>query len=124
MSWQGKVLRVDLTRGTCAAEPLNMEWAQKYLGQRGLGSKYLAEEVDPMVDPLGNGQQDDLAIGPLDRKRGFEHGDPLVGGHQGALIRHHADFFNSGGFIGAYLKRPLGHGYLRGLGAPAPSISS
>ena len=34
MAWTRKVLRVDLNKGTCASEPLNMEWAKKYLGQR------------------------------------------------------------------------------------------
>ena len=37
MSWTKKILRVNLTEGTCTPEPLNMEWAEKYLGQRGLG---------------------------------------------------------------------------------------
>ena len=26
MAWTGQILRVDLTNGTCKAEPLNMEW--------------------------------------------------------------------------------------------------
>ena len=52
MGWTRKVLRVDLTNGTCKAEPLNMEWAQQYLGQRGLATKYFVSEVDPKVDPL------------------------------------------------------------------------
>ena len=38
MSWARKVLRVDLGKGTCSAEPLNMEWAAQYLGQRGLAT--------------------------------------------------------------------------------------
>ena len=36
MAWQRKILRVDLTAGTCKSEPLNMQWAKAYLGQRGL----------------------------------------------------------------------------------------
>ncbi|MES9929676.1 MAG: aldehyde ferredoxin oxidoreductase N-terminal domain-containing protein, partial [Candidatus Thiodiazotropha sp. 6PDIVS] len=51
MAWSGKILRVNLTDGSCAVEPLNMQWAQEYLGQRGLASKYLVEEIDPKVDP-------------------------------------------------------------------------
>ena len=47
MAWTGKILRVDLNKGTCKDEPLNMKWAMKYLGQRGLATKYLTEEVDP-----------------------------------------------------------------------------
>ncbi|MFQ5626277.1 MAG: aldehyde ferredoxin oxidoreductase N-terminal domain-containing protein, partial [Methyloligellaceae bacterium] len=45
MGWTGQILRVDLTKGTCASEDLNREWAGQYLGQRGLASKYLAEEM-------------------------------------------------------------------------------
>jgi aldehyde:ferredoxin oxidoreductase len=37
MGWNRKVLRVNLTAGTCTPEPLNMEWANDYLGSRGLG---------------------------------------------------------------------------------------
>jgi aldehyde:ferredoxin oxidoreductase len=40
MAWTKKVLRVNLSAGTCTAEPLNMAWAQDYLGQRGLATKY------------------------------------------------------------------------------------
>ena len=49
MAWTRKVLRVDLTNGTCKPEPLNMDWAHAYLGSRGLGTKYLVEEVDATV---------------------------------------------------------------------------
>ena len=52
MGWARKILRIDLAAGTVKTEPLNMEWAQKYLGQRGLATKYLLEEIDPRVDPM------------------------------------------------------------------------
>ena len=52
MSWQRQILRVNLSKGECTIEPLNMEWAENYLGQRGLGSKYLLEEMDPAADAL------------------------------------------------------------------------
>jgi len=65
MSWTRKVLRVDLAKGTCTSEPLNMEWAKLYLGQRGLASKYLSEEVDPKCDPLGPDNKFIMATGPL-----------------------------------------------------------
>jgi len=39
MGWHQMLLRVDLSAGTCVSEPLNMEWAQAYLGQRGLATK-------------------------------------------------------------------------------------
>ncbi|MEY4345675.1 MAG: hypothetical protein RL032_1507, partial [Pseudomonadota bacterium] len=52
MAWAGKILRVDLTAGTVKSEPLRMDWAHAYIGSRGLGTKYLVEEVDATVDPL------------------------------------------------------------------------
>ena len=52
MAWQRKILRVDLTAGTCTPEALNMDWAKAYLGQRGLATKYFVEEVAPSVEPL------------------------------------------------------------------------
>ena len=65
MGWQRKLLRVDLTAGTCKSEPLNMEWAKAFLGQRGLATKYMMEEVDPKVDPLSPGNKLIFATGPL-----------------------------------------------------------
>ncbi|MFQ5992927.1 MAG: aldehyde ferredoxin oxidoreductase N-terminal domain-containing protein, partial [Nitrospiraceae bacterium] len=63
--WSGTLLRVDLTRGTIAKEPLNREWARDYVGGRGLGAKYLYEEMDPTVDPLGPDNKLIFATGPL-----------------------------------------------------------
>ena len=65
MAWTGKILRVNLTSGSCSTEQLNMEWAQKYLGQRGLASKYLSEEIDPKVEPLSPENKLIFATGPL-----------------------------------------------------------
>lgn len=52
MGWQNRVLRVDLSAGTAISEPLNQEWADHYIGQRGLASKYLMENMDPSVDAM------------------------------------------------------------------------
>ena len=65
MAWTKKILRVNLTEGTCTSEPLNMEWAEKYLGQRGLATKYLVEETNPKVDPLSPDNNLIFATGPL-----------------------------------------------------------
>ncbi|MCX8099462.1 MAG: aldehyde ferredoxin oxidoreductase family protein [Casimicrobiaceae bacterium] len=65
MAWAGKLLRVNLTEGTIKSEALNMQWARDYLGSRGLGSKYLVEEIDPKVDPLSPGNKIIWATGPL-----------------------------------------------------------
>jgi aldehyde:ferredoxin oxidoreductase len=65
MGWTKKVLRVNLTDGSCKSEPLNMEWTAQYLGQRGLATKYLVEEIDPKVDPLSPDNKLIMATGPL-----------------------------------------------------------
>ena len=65
MGWNKKVLRVNLSAGTCKPEPLNMAWANDYLGSRGLASKYLVEEIDPKVDPLSPDNKMIMSTGPL-----------------------------------------------------------
>ena len=51
-AWVGTILRVDLSAGTIAKEPLNMQDAHDYVGARGLGTKYYCNEVDPKIDPF------------------------------------------------------------------------
>ena len=65
MGWAGKLLRVDLDAGRCVSEQLNREWAEQYLGQRGLATKYLTSEIDPKVDALAPGNKLIFATGPL-----------------------------------------------------------
>lgn len=76
--WQGKLLRVDLTAGTCTTEKLNEKWALEYLGGRGLGSKYFTEEVDPTVDPLSPENKLIMAAGPLTGTYGAANGRYMV----------------------------------------------
>ena len=102
MAWTGNVLRVNLTEGTTTVEPLNREWARLYLGQRGLASKYLAEEIDPAVDALSPGNKLIMTTGPLTGTMASTGGrysvvckSPLTG----AIACS-----NSGGFIGAEIK--------------------
>jgi aldehyde:ferredoxin oxidoreductase len=102
MAWTRKILRVNLTAGSCAAEPLNMEWAAQYLGQRGLASKYLSSEVDPKCDPLGPDNKIIWATGPLTGTMASTGGRYSVitkGPLTGAIACS-----NSGGFFGAELK--------------------
>ena len=65
MAWTRKVLRVNLSNNSITDEPLNMDWAMDYLGQRGLATKYLAEEIDPTCDPLGEENKLIMTTGPL-----------------------------------------------------------
>ncbi len=102
MTWTKKVLRVNLTEGTCEPEALNMEWAQEYLGQRGLATRYLVEEVDPKCDPLGPDNKLIMTTGPLTGTMASTGGrysvvtkSPLTGA---------VACSNSGGFLGAEMK--------------------
>ena len=103
MSWTGNILRVDLDAGTCAREPLNREWAAQYLGQRGLATKYLREEIDPAVDPLDPGNKLIFASGPLTgtmSSTGGRYSVVTKGALTGAIACS-----NSGGKFGAEFKR-------------------
>jgi len=102
MAWARKILRVNLTKGTCQSEPLNMDWAMKYLGQRGLATKYLCEEVDPKVDPLSPENKLIMATGPLTGTSASTSGRYSVitkGALTGAIACS-----NSGGYFGNELK--------------------
>ncbi len=102
MAWTKKILRVNLGSGTCESEPLNMEWANKYLGQRGLATKYFVEECDPKVDPLSPENKMIVATGPLTGTAAPTSGRWSVickGALTGAIACS-----NSGGFFGAELK--------------------
>lgn len=102
MSWQKQILRVNLSNGECTIEPLNMEWANQYLGQRGLGSKYLLEEMDPTADPLSAENKLIFATGPLTGTMASTGGRYSVI-TKGALTNAIA-CSNSGGKFGAELK--------------------
>ncbi len=102
MSWQKKILRVDLTAGTVTSEPLNMGWANSYLGTRGLGTKYLWEEMDPAADPMGPDNVLIFATGPLTGTMASTSGRYAVI-TKGPLTNAIA-CSNSGGKFGAELK--------------------
>lgn len=76
--WHGKVLRVDLSAGTCASEDLNMDWAERFLGGRGLATKYFVEEVAADVDPLAPENKLIMATGPLTGTYGAANGRYMV----------------------------------------------
>lgn len=102
MSWTGKILRVNLTKGTVTVEPLNQQWARDYIGSRGLGTKYFVEEVDPKVDPFSPDNKLIWATGPLTGTMASTGGRYTVitkGPLTGAIACS-----NSGGYWGAEFK--------------------
>jgi len=63
--YKGKVLRLDLSAGTATVEPLNMEWAEKYIGGKGLLLRYLWDEVPQGIDPWAPENPVILMTGPF-----------------------------------------------------------
>ena len=64
-AYQNKLLRIDLGKKENTFEPLNMEWAKKYIGGKGLGIKYLYEELKSGIEPLSPENKLILMTGPL-----------------------------------------------------------
>ena len=79
-----------------------MEWAQAYLGQRGLGTRYLFAETDPAAHPLAPENKLIFATGPLTGTMASTGGRYSVI-TKGALT-HAIACSNSGGQFGAELK--------------------
>ncbi|MHC4617750.1 MAG: aldehyde ferredoxin oxidoreductase family protein [Planctomycetota bacterium] len=63
--YRGKLLRVDLSSGRISTENLDLALAKKFIGGRGLGTHFLAQEIDPAVDPFDPANKIVFATGPL-----------------------------------------------------------
>ena len=63
--WVGKILRVDLTSGKISTATLDPALARDFIGARGLGTKFIYDEVDPKVDPLSPKNKLIFASGPM-----------------------------------------------------------
>ena len=65
LGYQNKILRIDLTDKCTKTEGLNMEWAEKYIGGKGLAIRYLYHELEVGIDPLAPENKMILMTGPL-----------------------------------------------------------
>jgi aldehyde:ferredoxin oxidoreductase len=102
-SYQGKILRVNLTDHVVKEEALREDWAKRYIGGRGYGTRIIVDEVDPKVDPLAPENKVVIATGPLDGTTAPSSGRVMVitkGPLNGTIACS-----NSGGFFGPMLKR-------------------
>ncbi|MBE0479772.1 MAG: aldehyde ferredoxin oxidoreductase, partial [Dehalococcoidia bacterium] len=64
-AWTGKLIRVNLSAGKVTVEEPDPQWMKDYWGGRGIGIKYMMEEVNPKVDPFSPRNKLILATGPL-----------------------------------------------------------
>jgi aldehyde:ferredoxin oxidoreductase len=102
--YAGKILIVDLTTGKTGTEPLNMDYAKKYIGGIGLGMRLWLDNTEQGVDPLGSENTLVLALGPVSGTM-FP-----TGGNGHAFIAKSPETFGVGeavshGTFGAELKR-------------------
>jgi aldehyde:ferredoxin oxidoreductase len=63
--FMGKILRVDLSKGTISEEEIREDWAKDFLGGAGLATRYLYDEVKKGIDPLGPENLLIFMTGPL-----------------------------------------------------------
>jgi aldehyde:ferredoxin oxidoreductase len=62
--WTGKILRVDLTKGTSEVTDYSEDIAKRFIGGRGLAVKLLWDELPKGADPLGPENMLIFATGP------------------------------------------------------------
>ncbi|MFT4932711.1 MAG: aldehyde:ferredoxin oxidoreductase [Natronomonas sp.] len=60
-----RLLRVDLSDRRVSSDPVPAEWRRRYLGGKGLGARYLYDELAPGTDPLGPENVLMFLLGPL-----------------------------------------------------------
>lgn len=101
--WTGRLLRVDLGSGRCRTESVARDWAETFVGARGLAVRHFVDQVDPGVDPLSPANPLILATGPLTGTAAPTASRYVVvtkGPLTGAVT-----FSNSGGHFGPALKQ-------------------
>ena len=64
-AYQNKVLRINLPEEDATIEPLRMDFAEKYVGSKGLAIRYMYEDMKPGIDPLGPENNLYFTTGPM-----------------------------------------------------------
>jgi aldehyde:ferredoxin oxidoreductase len=63
--WNGKILRIDLTKGTHWVEAMPTYLMEEYIGGRGMCDRILFDEIDPRIDALSPENKLIFSTGPL-----------------------------------------------------------
>lgn len=93
------LLRVDLTAETVSRERTPESWLDRYVGGKGLGARYLYDELDPGIDPLGPDNALLFMVGPL---TGRAPGEPRYAAiTKSPLTGAFLDSYSGGDFAGA-----------------------
>jgi len=82
------LLRIDLTSRRVTQETIAPELIRDYIGGKGIGTRYLLDEVGPDVDPLSPANKLIFVIGPISgtsmfggNRYGVHYLSPLTGGY-------------------------------------------
>ncbi len=84
----GDLLRIDLTSRTVTEETIAPGLLREWIGGKGIGTRYLADEVGPGVEPLGPANKLIFVNGPItgttmfgSNRYGLHFASPLTGGY-------------------------------------------
>jgi aldehyde:ferredoxin oxidoreductase len=100
--YAGKIIRVDLTKGSVTPEALDEATLRKYVGGAALGMKYIYDEVSPSIEWSAPENRLFIGTGPLTGTRVGGSGAITVV-TKGALTNGMAST-QANGLFGAYLK--------------------
>ncbi|MFN8522829.1 MAG: aldehyde ferredoxin oxidoreductase family protein [Chloroflexota bacterium] len=100
--YMGKILNVDLSKGTVTDEPLDEKLCRDFIGGYGIGAKLLFDRMKPGVDPLGPDALLGFFTGPLTGSPSIE-GNRFVVVCKSPLTNTWGDA-NCGGTFGPALK--------------------
>lgn len=101
--YQRTILRVNLTDRSVKEEALREDWAKRYIGGRGYGTRIIVDEVDPRIDPLSPENKVVIATGPLDGTTAPSSGRVMV--ITKGPLNNTIACSNAGGYFGPMLKR-------------------
>ncbi len=100
--YAGKIVRVNLSRGTSSVEAIDEGFCRKYIGGAGFITYYLLKELGSGIDPLGLENKLIFALGPVTGVAISGNGRHCIGAKSpltGGLAKS-----ETGGFWGAELK--------------------
>jgi len=101
--YTGKILKVDLSRGTAVDIPTT-DYADKFVGGRGFATKIYWDNVPPETKPFDAQNCVVFANGPLAGFPGLAGSRWLVCGKSPGINPEHFSYCNLGGSWGAWLK--------------------
>lgn len=93
-----RLLRVNLTEHASQVEQIPEAWLKRYIGGKGLGSKYMLEEMPPGIDPLAPESKMFFVAGPVTATT-FPTGNRYGILYKSPLTGTYAESYSGGGAV-------------------------